>query len=45
MIRAHQPGSEPIDFRRRFPIRSWYQHLLRQNPLPRSQFGIPEKVP
>jgi hypothetical protein len=27
--------------RRRFPIRSWYpsQHLLRQNPPPRSQFG------
>jgi hypothetical protein len=41
VIRAHQPGSEPIDIPRRFPIRSWYpsQHLLRQNPPPRSQFG------
>jgi hypothetical protein len=31
----------PSIFRRRFPIRLCYpsQHLLRQNPLPRSQFG------
>jgi hypothetical protein len=46
VIRAHQPGSEPID--RRFPIRLWYpsQHLLlRQNPLPRSQFGSRRRFP
>jgi hypothetical protein len=31
----------PSIFRRRFPIRLWNpsQHLLRQNPPPRSQFG------
>ncbi len=35
------PARNPSIFRRRFPIRLWYpsQHLLRQNPLPRSQFG------
>ena len=35
------PARNPSIFRRRFPIRSWYpsQHLLRQNPPPRSQFG------
>src|SRR6266511_1890367 len=29
------------------PIRLWYpsQHLLRQNPLPRSQFGSPRRFP
>ena len=34
-------AQNPLISRRRFPIRSWYpsQHLLRQNPPPRSQFG------
>jgi hypothetical protein len=37
----------PSIFRRRFPIRSWYpsQHLLRQNPPPRSQFGTRRGCP
>ena len=31
----------------RFPIQSWYpsQHLLRRNPLPRSQFGYRRRFP
>jgi hypothetical protein len=35
------PARNPSIFQRRFPIRLWYpsQHLLRQNPLPRNQFG------
>ena len=41
MIRAHQPGSEPIDIPETIPnpIVVPKPHLLRQNPLPRSQFG------
>jgi ABC transporter substrate binding protein len=41
------PARNPSIFRRRFPIRSWYpsQHLLRQNPLPRSQFGSRRRFP
>jgi hypothetical protein len=41
------PARNPSIFRRRFPIRLWYpsQHLLRQNPLPRSQFGSRRRFP
>ena len=41
------PVRNPSIFRRRFPIRSCYpsQHLLRQNPLPRSQFGFRRRFP
>jgi hypothetical protein len=41
------PARNPSIFRRRFPIRLWYpsQHLLRQNPLPRSPFGSPRRFP
>ena len=41
------PVRNPSIFRRRFPIRLWYpgQHLLRQNPLPRSQFGSRRRFP
>jgi hypothetical protein len=41
VTRAHQPGSEPIDIPETIPNRLWNpsQHLLRQNPPPRSQFG------
>src|SRR5262249_40634006 len=41
------PARSPSIFRRRFPIRSWYpsQHLLRQNPLPRSQFEYRRRFP
>ena len=41
------PARNPSIFRRRFPIQSWYpsQHLLRQNPLPRSQFGYRRRFP
>ncbi len=41
------PVRNPSIFRRRFPIRSCYpsQHLLRQNPLPRSRFGIRRGFP
>jgi hypothetical protein len=50
VIRAHlpiNPARNPSTFRRRFPIRLWYpgQHLLRQNPLPRSQFGTRRGCP
>ena len=34
-MRAHQPGSEPIDIPETIPN----PVLLRPNPLPRSQFG------
>jgi hypothetical protein len=39
------PARNPSIFRRRFPIRLWYpsQHLLRQNPLPKSPFGSPRR--
>ena len=41
------PARNPSIFRRRFRIRLWYpsQHLLRQNPLPRSQFGSRRRFP
>ena len=41
------PARNPSIFRRRFPIRLWYpsQHLFRQNPLPRSQFGSRRRFP
>ena len=41
------PVRSPSIFRRRFPIRLWYpsQHLFRQNPLPRSQFGSRRRFP
>jgi hypothetical protein len=41
------PARNPSIFRRQFPIRLWYpsQHLLRQNPLPRSQFGSRRRFP
>jgi hypothetical protein len=41
------PARNPSIFRRPFPIRSWYpsQHLLRQNLLPRSQFGSRRRLP
>ena len=41
------PVRNPSIFRRRFPIRSCYpsQHLLRQNPLPRSQFRFRRRFP
>jgi hypothetical protein len=41
------PARNPSIFRRRFPIRLWYpsQHLLPQNPLPRSQFGSRRRFP
>jgi len=41
------PARNPSIFRRQFPIRLWYpsQHLLRQNPLPGSQFGSRRRFP
>ena len=45
MIRAHQPGSEPIDIPETIPnpvVVPKPTHPLRQNPLPRSQFGSGE---
>ena len=41
------PARNPSIFRRRFPIRLWYpsQHLLRQNPPPRSQFVSRRRFP
>jgi hypothetical protein len=41
------PARNPSIFRRRFPIRLWYpsQHLLRQNPPPRSQLGFRRRFP
>src|ERR1700730_4439597 len=41
------PARNPSIFRRRSPIRLWYpsQHLLRLNPLPRSQFGSQGRFP
>src|SRR5262249_16210518 len=41
------PARNQSIFRMRFPIRSWYpsQHLLRQNPLPRTQFGYRRRFP
>ena len=41
------PVRSPSIFRRRFPIRLWYpsQHLFRQNPLRRSQFGSRRRFP
>jgi hypothetical protein len=41
------PARNQSIFRRRFPIRLWYlsQHLLRQNPPPRSQFGSRRRFP
>ena len=40
-------GQNPSIFRKPFPIRLWYpsQHLLRQNQLPRSQFGLQRRSP
>ena len=41
------PARNPSIFRRQFPIRLWYpsQHLRRQNPLARSQFGSRRRFP
>jgi hypothetical protein len=41
------PARNPSIFRRRFPIRLWYpsEHLLRQSPLPSSQFESRRRFP
>jgi hypothetical protein len=47
LLKGLVDARSPSIFRRRFQIRSWYpsQHLLRQNPLRRSQFGPRRRFP